>query len=160
MVRIVARPEAGGQSRLAGIELAQLTLRCMAKWRRFAGDMNSAIVLLAVVAITAERLTRAPLEDSFRRLAEPLPPGELTVCNISSIAAATGFNRETTRRYVNRLIGRDMLERHPDGSIGFPPGYFQREEIADILQSQLENFGRSASGFLRLGALEVQDEAR
>jgi len=160
MRRIVAQTDAGGESRLAGIGMALLTLRCMEKWRAFAGDYNSAIVLLAVVAITAEKLTRAPLDDSFRRLEEPLPPEELTVCNISSIAAATGFNRETTRRYVNRLIERAMLERYPDGSVGFPPGYVQRGEIADILQSQLENLGRSVTDFLRLGALALQDEDR
>lgn len=158
MIRVVARPDAGGQSRLAGIELAQLTLRCMDKWRRFVGDMNSASVLLAVVAITAEKLTRGSLDDSFHRLEDPLPREELTVCNISSIAAATGFNRETTRRYVNQLIERDMLQRHSDGSIGFPPGYFQRPEISDILQGQLEVFSRSATDFLRLGALEVQED--
>lgn len=158
MARIVAQPEAGGESRLAGIELALLTLRCMERWRDAAGDYNSAIILLAVVAISAEKLTRAPLDDHLRSLSEPFPTTELTLCNISSVAAATGFNRETTRRYVNRLIARDLLERRPDGTLAFTAGYLQRDEIGRLLQSQLDSFSRSATEFLRLGALVLQDE--
>ena len=130
----------------------------MERWREAAGDYNSAIILLAVVAISAEKLTRVPLDPALRSLADPFPANELTLCNVSSLAAATGFNRETTRRYVNRLIARDLLERRADGTLGFTAGYLQRGEIAELLQVQLETFGRSATEFLRLGALVWQDE--
>ena len=72
-----------------------------------------------MVAISAERLTRAELEDELRSLEEPVPRHKLTTCNVSSIASATGFNRETTRRYVNRLTEKGFLERTPEGAIAF-----------------------------------------
>jgi len=153
MTNLRATGNAGGESRLAGIEVALLTLRLLERWRAAAGSQNAAIVLLAVVAISAEKLTRAELEDEFHSLAEPVPADLLSKCNVSSIAAATGFNRETTRRYVNQLVEKGILERSADGAIAFVPGYLQREEIADLLQVQLELLSRSANELLRLGAL-------
>ena len=148
-----ATEDAGGESRLAGIEVALLTLRLMERWREAAGNQNAAVVLLAVVAITAEKLTRAELEEEYRSLTAPVPSDRLSKCNVSSIAAATGFNRETTRRYVAQLVDKNILERGADGAIAFIPGYLQREEIADLLQVQLELLVRSTNELLRMGAL-------
>lgn len=158
MIRIQAQPQAGGESRLAGIQMAMLTLRCMEHYRDVAGDQDSALILLAVVAISAERLTRGALAENLRSLESPFPQDQLGICNVSSIAVATGFNRETARRHVNRLIERGVLERGDDGSIQFAAGYLQGRQIADLLQAQLDTLGRSVTEFLRMGAMVVTEE--
>ena len=158
MIRIQAQQRAGGESRLAGIQMAILTLRCMEHYREVAGDHQSALVLLAVVAISSERLTRGGLPEELRSLEAPLPAKQLGSCNISSIAVATGFNRETTRRYVNRLIEQEVLQRGPDGTIHFTKGYMQSGKIAELLQLQLDTLGRSVTEFLRMGAMVVVDD--
>ncbi|GAA3997203.1 hypothetical protein [Sphingomonas humi] len=158
MIRIQAQQRAGGESRLAGIHMAILTLRCMEHYREVAGDHHSALVLLAVVAISAERLTRVGLPEDLRSLEAPFPQEALGVCNISSIAVATGLNRETTRRYVNRLIERAILERGPDGTVQFTAGYLQSGSIASLLQMQLDTLGRSVTEFLRMGAMTILED--
>ena len=160
MSRLQASDDAGGESRLAGIEMALLTLRLLEHWRHEAGDYNSAMVLLSVVAIRAEKLTRSPLDAELRSLQEPLPEDRMSSCNISSIAAAAGFNRETARRYVNQLVEAGFLERAEDGSVALAPGYAQRPELSELLQVQLDVFARSANELVRLGALQwVADAA-
>ena len=153
MIRVQAQQRAGGESRLAGIQTAMLTLRCMEHYREVAGDHESALVLLAVVAISSERLTRVGLPGELRSLDTPFPYDELGTCNISSIAVATGFNRETARRYVNRLVERGILQRGEDNTIQFAPGYLQSGTIADLLQMQLDTLSRSVNEFLRMGAM-------
>lgn len=158
MIRVQAQHRAGGESRLAGIQTAILTLRCMGHYRAVAGDHQSALVLLAVVAISAERLTRGDLGRELRSLEAPIPSDQLGICNVSSIAAATGFNRETTRRYVNRLVERDILQRGPDGTVQFTAGYMQSDAIADLLQQQLDTLSRSVTEFLRMGAMVLVED--
>jgi hypothetical protein len=158
MIRIQAQHQAGGESRLAGIQMAVLTLRCMEHYREVTGDYESALVLLAVVAISAERLTRGTLPEELRSLDAPIPQDQLGTCNISSIAVATGFNRETARRYVNRLIERDILQRGPEGTIQFTAGYLQGGQIAELLQMQLDTLGRSVTEFLRIGAMAMVED--
>lgn len=158
MIRIYAQHRAGGESRLAGIQMAILTLRCMEHYREVAGDHDSALVMLAVVAISSERLTRGALAEDLRSLDAPLPQEQLGNCNVSSIAVATGFNRETTRRYVNRLVERDILQRGPDGTVQFTSGYLQSEQIAELLQLQLDTLGRSITEFMRMGALVAVED--
>lgn len=158
MIRLCAQPQAGGESRLAGIKMANLTLRCMAHYRDVAGDHDSALVLLAVVAISGERLTRGALPQDLKSIDAPVPPGQLGTCNVSSIAVATGFNRETTRRYVNRLVEQGVLHRGPDGTVQFAAGYLQDDRIAELLQRQLDTLGRSVTDFLRIGAMVLVEE--
>lgn len=158
MIRIQAQPQAGGESRLAGIQMAMLTLRCMEHYRNVAGDHDSALILLAVVAISSERLTRGGLEEGLRSLDAPLPPEQMGTCNVSSIAVATGFNRETARRHVNRLIERDVLQKGLDGTIQFTAGYMQSGQIAELLQLQLDTLGRSVTEFVRMGAMVITEE--
>ena len=54
------------ESRPAGIRMVLLTLRMMEHWRRAAGDYNSAMILLAIVAISSEKLTRVELPPERR----------------------------------------------------------------------------------------------
>lgn len=145
----------GEQSRIAGIRMVLLMLRMMEHWREAAGNYNSAMVLLAVVAVSGEKLTRAELEDEQRDLRTPIDRELLAPCNISSIAAATGFNRETARRYVNRLVDDGVLTRTADGSVRIVEGYIQRASTTELLAVQLEAFTRTANELLKAGVLRL-----
>ena len=145
------------EGRPAGIRLVLLALRMMEHWRNAAGDYNAAMVLLAIVGVSSERLTRVELSPDRRAINEPLEDEALTPCNISSIAAATGFNRETTRRYVNRLVAQGVLVRTASGSIRLVDGFIQRRETAELLAVQLEAFTRTANDLVRLGVLEARN---
>jgi hypothetical protein len=140
-------------SRLTAIRLALLTSRWMENWREGVGDNGSAMILLAVVAICGERLTRTDLPEALRTVATPLPPGFAAECNISSIAAATGLNRETTRRKVNALIEAGYLSRSDEGEIRFPAGRMQDPATLDFVKKQLEALTRFANDALRDGVL-------
>ncbi|MGA9583591.1 MAG: hypothetical protein WBR13_16650 [Allosphingosinicella sp.] len=142
-------------SRLTAIRLALLTSRAMENWRAGVGDNESAMILLAVVAITGERLTRTDLPEDLRSVSTPLPPGYAAGCNISSIASATGLNRETTRRKVSALIERGYLYRQEGGEIGFPIARQQDPETLDFLMRQLEAVVRFANDSLRDGVLKA-----
>jgi hypothetical protein len=140
-------------SRLAAIRLCMLLSRCMEHARRGVGDGDSALILIAVVAIAGERLTRTELPEHLRSLATPLPPGVAAECNVSSIAAATGLNRETTRRKVNSLIERGYLRRSGDGEISFAPEILKREATQGLVKGQLEAVARFANEAIRDGVL-------
>jgi hypothetical protein len=142
-------------SRLTAIRLALLTSRAMENWRAGVGDNESAMILLAVVAITGERLTRIELPAPYRSVATPLPPGFAAGCNISSIASATGLNRETTRRKVSALIERGYLARSAGGEICFPPARQQDPANLDFVRKQLEAVARFANDALRDGVLKA-----
>ena len=140
-------------SRLTAIRLALLTSRCMENWREGVGDNDSAMILLAVVAICGERLTRTELPEPLRSVATPLPPGFAAECNVSSIAAATGLNRETTRRKVNALIETGYLDRSGEGEISFPTQRQQDPATLDFVRRQLEAVARFTNEAIRDGVL-------
>lgn len=140
-------------SRLTAIRLALLTSRAMENWRRDVGDNDKAMILLAVVAICGERLTRTELPEKLRSIATPLPPGLAAECNVSSIAAATGLNRETTRRKVNALLEAGYLHRSEDGEISFPIGRQQDPATLEFVRRQLEAVARFANDAIRDGVL-------
>ncbi|MEA3011052.1 MAG: hypothetical protein QOJ91_2744 [Sphingomonadales bacterium] len=151
----IDKEASAAMSRLTAIRLALLTSRTMENWRAGVGDNESAMILLAVVAITGERLTRADLPEDLRSVAVPLPPGYAAGCNISSIAAATGLNRETTRRKVSALIGRGFLARSEGGEICFPIHRQQDPATFDFVARQLEAVTRFANDALRDGVLKA-----
>ena len=140
-------------SRLTAIRLALLTSRAMENWRAGVGDNESAMIVLAVVAITGERLTRIELPRDLCSVATPLPPGFAAGCNISSIAAATGLNRETTRRKVNALVEAGFLARSADGEISYPIERQQDPATLDFVRKQLEAVARFANDAIRDGVL-------
>ncbi|HYI41064.1 MAG TPA: hypothetical protein VE053_12175 [Allosphingosinicella sp.] len=151
----IDKQAAAAMSRLTAIRLALLTSRAMENWRAGVGDNESAMILLAVVAITGERLTRTDLPEDLCSIATPLPPGYAAGCNISSIAAATGLNRETTRRRVGALIERDYLARSASGEICFPIHRQQDPATLEFLVRQLEAVTRFANDALRDGVLKA-----
>ena len=149
----VHETNAAARGRLTAIKLTVHTLRLMENWRRNVSDYDSLMILLAVVAITAERLTRGDVEPRYMRIAEPFPADRLASCNISSIAAATGINRETARRKVNELVAKGILERSAGGAIGFSAGYLQQGHIHEIIREQLDAVVRLTNDLCRDGIL-------
>jgi hypothetical protein len=140
-------------SRLTAIRLALLTSRSMENWRQGVGDNASAMILLAVIAICGDRLTRIDLPEALRSVATPLPPGFAAECNVSSIAAATGLNRETTRRKVNALVEEGYLVRSDEGEISFPTERQQDPATLDFVRRQLEAVIRFTNETMRDGVL-------
>ena len=130
-----------------------MQLRLHAVWREVTGGHEESLILMAVVAITGDRLHRHEIDPELRDMAKPVPRPLLGKCNISSIASATGLNRETARRAINKLIDRGILERCPNRSIHFTPGRMQGDNAYRISQAQLEEFARAANALLRDGVL-------
>lgn len=139
--------------RLAGIAIASYTMRAMERWRANLTDYDCVMIMIAVMAISAGRLLRADLPPDQRRLDVPMDPTKLSKVNISSIAHATGLNRETARRKVNDLIEDDLLTRFADGSIGFRPGLVQEERIRSQVRGQLGEIAAVANQLMKLGVL-------
>jgi len=141
-------------SRLSFIRMAMFTLRNMENWRALVDDCEKAMILLAISAISGERFTRGEaLEPELRDLRTAFPLERLRQCSISSIAAATGFNRETTRRKVNELIEAGILMRSSNGRLRYRPGFIQAETVIELLRKQLEALVRIANDLVRDGVV-------
>jgi hypothetical protein len=146
-----------GQSRVTFVRLLSLQLRLMELWREAAGGHQEALVQMAVGAINGDRMTRGAHEERFRSIENALPRSLMTKCNLSSIASATGLNRETVRRVINRLIEAGPLVRSSDGSINFVEGWSQGPATQQLGNAQLDEFARTANLLLRDGVLSAQD---
>lgn len=127
----------------------------MENWASVAGGYDEAMILVAVVAITSERLLRTGLPPELENLEVPLPSELIGACSISSIASATGLNRETARRKVLSLINAGLLQQAARGRVRFPAGHLQQSAIIDLVRSQIESFGRTADALERDGALSA-----
>lgn len=156
MPLIVDEQVAQSNSRIGGVRLTMLTLRSMENWRLAFDDCDKTMILLAVSSIIGERFTRGEeLEEQYRSLETTFPQSRLQHCNIMSIAAATGFNRETTRRKVNELIDEGVLVRSSRGAMRFAPGYVQDPHIMKIVISQLWVIARVTSELMREGVIRA-----
>ncbi|MEA3035733.1 MAG: hypothetical protein QOH04_1498 [Sphingomonadales bacterium] len=151
---------ADANSRLTAIRVTVLTARLMELWRRDSRDTDTAMILVAVAAITTERLTRAELAPEMRKLESQVPREMVGSANISSIAAATGLNRETARRRVNALVGKGLLVRSEKGEVYFPPGFLQRPETAALVRRILETVARFVNEELKDGTLRLSQAPR
>lgn len=150
------------KSRPTVITLIVLTLRLMENWRGVAReitgedpDTDTAMIMMAVVAIGAEKFTRAELDPELNSLATAMPRGRLNTCNISSIAAATGINRETVRRKVARLQELGILSKkeQPDG-IRVTPTFAARPEVRTSVRAQVDALVRAAQQLKSYGVLK------
>ena len=139
--------------RLAGIAIAAYTMRAMERWRANLTDYDCVMIMVAVMAISAERLLRADLPAKLRRLDTPIDPQQLSKVNISSIAHATGLNRETTRRKVNDLVEQGLLTRFEHGSVGFREGLVQEDRIRTQIRGQLGEIAAVANQLIKMGVL-------
>ncbi len=150
--------EAGfeANSRVCGVAIAAHTLRTLEKWRANLGDYDRVMIMVAVAAISSERLLRADLPPRYRSLAVPLDPALAGKVNIASIAHATGLNRETARRKVNALVAAGQLARDADGDIAFPPGFTQSARIRAQARAQLGEIAAIANQLERMKVLVAQ----
>ena len=151
---------AEANNRLTAIRVTVLTARLMELWRRGTRDTDTTMILIAVAAITTERLTRAEITPEMRKLESQVPREMVGSANISSIAAATGLNRETARRRVNALVGKGQLVRSEKGEVYFPPGFLQRPETAALVRRMLETVTRFVNEELRDGVLRLAPAPR
>ena len=157
MIQLVTDTKtADAKSRIIGIRLALLTLRLRDNWSQLVDDPDTALIVLAVVAIKSERLMRAELDADLETLAMPMPPVALASCNISSIAAATGLNRETARRKVENLVKTGILINE-ESSISLAPGFTQQDTAITLVKAQLDEVRRAANDLLRVGALAITE---
>jgi hypothetical protein len=151
---------ADANSRLTGIRLAVLTTRLMELWRRGDRDSDTAMIMVAVAAITAERFTRSGLSDGQKNLDKAIPVELLAPCNISSIASATGLNRETARRRVAALVEAGMLARSERGEIFYPPGQMQDPETGILVRKLLEAVVRFVNETAKDGVIRSRRPAK
>lgn len=139
-------------SRLVLVSFTSLSLRLMENWRQLIADVSGKIpdyertmILGAIITISTEKLIRAELEPHLRTLLYPLPSDMLTACNVSSIAAAVGLNRETVRRKINELITDQLVVRAARGRLHIGPGLLELPIVRDALQAQLELLRRTVN---------------
>jgi hypothetical protein len=157
-MKLIMEAEHGDtQSRVAYVRIIEMQLRLFDLWRAAAGGQQEALVQMAVGAIIGGRFTRAETDPTLRNMATPVPTGLASKCNLSSISFATGLNRETVRRVVNRLIERGPLVRGEDGSINFRPGWTQGPEATQLNKNQLDEFRRTANLLVRDGVISITD---
>lgn len=147
--------EAGfeNNSRVAGVAVADYTLRAAERWRANVADLEGAMIMLAVIAISSARLLRAELPEDQRTLDYPLDRSLLTKVNVAGIAHATGLNRETARRKVNELIEAGELARSERGGISLAPGLVRSERFRDQLRGQIAEICAITEQLERLGIL-------
>lgn len=155
-LRISINPvQAAMKSRITAWRLISMRLRLLALWREVTGGHDESLILMAVIAITGDRLAAQDFKSEFGNMANPVPRKKLGRCNVSSISAATGLNRETARRVVQRLVDRGILERDNDRSIHFTKGRMQGTNAYRVSQTQLEEFVRTANALLKDGVLTL-----
>jgi hypothetical protein len=157
MQLVVDEAEARANSRLTAIRAAILLTRSLEVWRRGRMDPETVLIILAVIAITSEKFTRAGLDADYRALDVYLPLEQLQACNVASIAAATGLNRETTRRRVDAMIKSGALIRTEAGDIALPPDKVQERGALELIRKQLDAVVRFANEALRDGVLVARE---
>jgi hypothetical protein len=149
---------ADASSRLVSIRLAKLTLRLQENWRVMIDDFEKVMILLAVAAICGERFTRGePLAEEFLNLRPTITGHQVTYGNVSSVAAATGFNRETTRRKLNQLVDAKILMRTGNGRYRFDPTGRDVDRIMALVRKQLDTLVRTGNELMRDKALSACD---
>jgi DNA-binding IclR family transcriptional regulator len=107
---------------------------------------------MAAAAITMEKFTRTDFDPEQRDIRTVMRTDQLTKCNVRSIAAATGLNRETTRRKVKALVESGVLLSE-GASIRLSPEYTRSVATSDMLQSLLETLVHSTNELARDGVL-------
>lgn len=146
----IHQAEATANSRPVGLRIALMTLRLLENWRAHLGlDQDCALIILATAAITMEKFTRLDFEPEHRDIRCTMPADLLTRCNVSSIAAATGLNRETARRKVQTLLSGGQLIADDKGSLRLSPEYTREVQTAEMMSSQLLTLVQTANGLLK-----------
>lgn len=147
------------QSRVAGVAVADYTLRAMERWRANLTDLEGAMILLAVIAISSGRLLRVDLPAEQRRLSTKVDRSQLAKVNIAGIAHATGLNRETARRKVKELIAQGELVRTEGGGIALRAGLSASDRVREQVRGQIGEIAAIADQLERLGILVADGPA-
>jgi hypothetical protein len=150
---VIDEDRAKANTRMTAIRAAVMMTRSMEVWRRERLDPQNTLIILAVISITSEKLIRADLDPKYHALDVYLPLEQLQGCNVASIAAATGLNRETVRRRVQALIRGGSLIRTETGEIALPPDKVQERSALELVRRQLEALVRFANESLRDGVI-------
>jgi len=156
MQLIIDEDRANANSRMTAIRAATMLMRSMELWRLGRLDPQNVLIILAVISITSEKLMRAQLDPKYHALSTYLPLEQLQGCNVASIAAATGLNRETVRRRVQDLTIGGSLIRTESGEIALPPEKVNDDSALELIRRQLEAVTRFANDSLRDGVLCVR----
>ena len=158
---MIRTTEAEANSRAVGLRFALMTLRLLEHWRSHLNlDHDCAVIVMATAAITMEKFTRSEFQLGQRDIRSEIPAAQLTMCNISSIAAATGLNRETTRRKVNALTTAGILLIEGRSSIRLNPEYTRSLDTSEMLSSFLETLVHSTNDLIRDGILHSPAHSR
>ena len=135
-----------------------MTLRLLEHWRSHLKlDHDSALIVLATAAITMEKFTRVDFDPELKDIQSAMPPDRLTRCNVSSIASATGLNRETARRKVGSLLVAGVLLKDEEGSVRLSPEFTRSVATSEMLHSLLETLVHSTNELVRDGILAVSE---
>jgi hypothetical protein len=135
------------------MELGATMHRVLSAYRRVAGTIDDVLIQLAVVVITSQHLVRDELEDELSDLRQVIPAHRLGVCNVSSVAAASGLPLETTRRKTLAMVEQGTLRRDASGDLQFATGALQRPEVYDLILEHTSDVTALANRLLRLGTL-------
>jgi hypothetical protein len=148
------------KSRVALIHLLNLNLRLMEAWRSAqtnlfgaALDCESTMILMAIVAIGAEKPFRTGDLKQFEDLSVPMDFRLLGKCNLSSIAATTGLNREMVRRRIGKLEKNGLVVREPEGGVRMADGILQQPEVRESVNTQLQSIAATVDRLQKSGLL-------
>jgi hypothetical protein len=149
-------------SRLALVILNAFTMRQMELWRDAAAAVigrvphaEDVMIVGAIQSIGGEKLLRQMGELSARDLGTELPYEQLTTCNLASIAAATGINRETVRRRSNRMVEEGLLIR-TDGSFHVAESVLKLPVVREVVHKQLASMQMALHRLRLLGVTTDQ----
>lgn len=147
------------KSRVVHLTLLNLNLRLMENWRSLQAysddlvlDHDTLLIMMGIIVIAAERVLRTELEPELQCLAKQLPSSKLGIVNLSSIAAATGVNRETVRRKVQALQEAGWVLRDKNG-IRPATGVLPYEALGKVIDAQLDALTRMVNQLTRSGVL-------
>lgn len=137
-----------------------MTLRLLEHWRLHLGlDHDSTLIVIATAAITMEKFTRTDFRPDQRDIRTEIRADELTKCNVRSIAAATGINRETARRKVKALVASGILLSE-GSAVRLNPEYTRSVATSEMLSSLLETLVRAVNELVREGVLHPTASVR
>jgi hypothetical protein len=149
------------KSRVALIQLLNLNLRLMEAWRSAqvklfgeALDIESTMILMAIIAIGAEKLARTGDLKEFEDLSVPMDFRLLGKCNLSSIAATTGLNREMVRRKVGRLEKKGIVVRESEGGVRMAAGILQEPAVRESVNKQLRSIAATVERLQKSGLIQ------
>jgi hypothetical protein len=118
-------------------------------------DLESTLIIGAVISIGAEKFMRSELEPELSTLENPVPAELLTRCNVSSVAAAAHLNRETARRKINELLEEGILARDEHG-LRVADGLLQLPLVRETTMSQLKALRRVIEELRRIGVVNAR----